>query len=145
MVSQLEDLSIPTYGEMLERALSQVRGRVKRVERFEIPVAHSFVVGSRTIVTNFKDICERINRKPGELAKFLFKELASGGGIEGHRLILIGKFKEGQINSALTYYVNKYVICPVCKAPDTKLLRKKKALMLKCLACGAISPVPEYR
>ncbi len=138
-------LSIESYEEMLNRLYSTVKVRVVKGERFEPPTVRSFIVGSRTVIANFKEICEKLNRPPEEMARFFLREMATGGGVEDQRLILVGRFEERQLNSALQFYIRRYVFCPVCKSPDTELVREKKLLYLKCLACGAISPVPDYR
>jgi len=141
----MSSLSINGYEEMLDRVYSSVKVKVAKSERFEPPSVRSFIIGSRTVITNFKEICEKLNRPPEEMARFFLREMATGGGVEDQRLILVGRFEERQLNSALQFYVRRYVFCPVCSSPDTVLVREKKLLYLRCLACGAISPVPDYR
>ena len=46
------------------------------------------------------------------------------------------------INQKIEKYVKNYVICPVCGKPDTKLIKVDRVLVMKCMACGAVSPVP---
>ncbi|HDM92466.1 MAG TPA: translation initiation factor IF-2 subunit beta, partial [Candidatus Korarchaeota archaeon] len=40
-------------------------------------------------------------------------------------------------------FIERYVICPICGRPDTKLVKVKRTLMQKCMACGAETPVPK--
>ncbi|MCD6263176.1 translation initiation factor IF-2, partial [Candidatus Bathyarchaeota archaeon] len=39
-------------------------------------------------------------------------------------------------------YTKRYVICPVCKRPDTRIVKEKRLAFLVCEACGARSSIP---
>jgi len=75
------------------------------------------------------------------LAKFLQKELAVPGKIEGERLILITKLNSQKVNDKIEQYAKEFVICPECKKPDTEIVAEKGVKFKKCLACGAKSPI----
>ncbi len=138
-----KQLSIIHYEKMLERALSQVKFRAERSSRFAFPVAMVNNVKNRTIITNFKEIVEKLNRDKQHLASFFFKEFAVNGIIEDDTLVLFGKFPFEKVNMSLKYYIKKYVLCPVCNSNDTVIEKERKNIFLKCLACGAISTVLE--
>jgi Translation initiation factor 2, beta subunit (eIF-2beta)/eIF-5 N-terminal domain len=138
-----KQLSIIHYEKMLERALSQVKFRAERSSRFVFPVAMVNNVKNRTIITNFKEIVEKLNRDKQHLASFFFKEFAVNGIIEDDTLVLFGKFPFEKVNMSLKYYIKKYVLCPVCNSNDTVIEKERKNIFLKCLACGAISTVLE--
>jgi translation initiation factor 2 subunit 2 len=36
-----------------------------------------------------------------------------------------------------------YVICPVCKRPDTRIVKEKRLSFLVCNACGAKSSIKQ--
>ena len=80
-----------SYEEMLEEARSKLPESVLKVERFEIPEVTTFVQGNKTIIENFKNLCDITRRNPQHLAKYFFKELATPGEISGNRLILMTK------------------------------------------------------
>jgi translation initiation factor 2 subunit 2 len=40
-------------------------------------------------------------------------------------------------------YMENFVVCPVCKRPDTKIVREKRLSFLICEACGARSSVQQ--
>ena len=77
------------YEEMLKQAYSKVKLIESNGERFEIPLVQGMIEGNKTIVTNFKQICDYLRRDCNHLLKFLQRELASPGTLEGDRLILI--------------------------------------------------------
>jgi len=68
--------------------------------------------------------------------KFLTKELASSGELKGDRLILSRKLPSKEVNEKIERYVNRFVLCPKCKKPDTELEEDKGKAFLRCLACG---------
>ncbi len=133
------------YEQLLERALRQVPKHVTKHERFEIPRARVVIIGTRTIIQNFKEICDILRREPRHLARFLLRELATAGDIEGDMLALQGKFSRSAINRLIKIYTESYVICPVCGSPDTRLVKEKRLMFLVCEACGARSSVRPLR
>ncbi|MHA1593607.1 MAG: translation initiation factor IF-2 subunit beta [Candidatus Baldrarchaeia archaeon] len=129
------------YLALLERAYSQLPKKVFERSRFEVPKVEIFVEGKRTIIQNFKDIAERLNRSPEHVLKFILRELATAGNIEGTRAVLKGVFSPQTLNTTIKRYVDLYVICPMCHRPDTKIIKEGKFLFLRCEACGAKAPV----
>ena len=89
-------MATQAYETLLGRIYSSLPEKKTTGERFEVPQAEALLQGTRTIVKNFDAICSAIRRKPQAVAKFLFKELAVPGVIEGGRLVLQGRFKSGQ-------------------------------------------------
>lgn len=125
------------YKENLERARSMIPKKVFEFERFTLDKVDLYGEGNRTIIQNFKDISDTLNRDPNHVLKYLSRELATRGNYQGGRAIFIGKFTDYLINALVKRYLEKYVICPVCERPDTRLLKEGKFLFLKCDACGA--------
>lgn len=127
------------YQKLLDRALEKIPKKTSSGERFEMPQANVRRIGSRTIVYNFNDVCSRLNRDPKHVLKYLSKEMATAGSLDGARAIFQGKFAEKSIMGLINTYSTRYVICPICKRPDTKLERKARFLFIVCEACGARS------
>lgn len=125
------------YKKLLDEAYEKVKPITSNGERFEIPKAEGLIEGNKTIITNFKQICDCLRRKCEHLAKFLQRELASPGKIEGERLILVKKVPSLKINEKIKDYVKEFVLCRECKKPDTELIKQDKFMFLHCLACGA--------
>ncbi len=105
--------------------------------RFETPEAETDKRGNRTVITNFGEITDALNRDPKHLAKYLFGELGTAGHRDGKELILKGSFRRGSINEKIQQYCDDYVICDECNKPDTTIRNEKGVRMLKCEACGA--------
>ena len=125
-----------TYNNLLEKLYKEVK-QVKAVERFETPKVEGHVMGSKTIINNFSQICSTLRRNKEHLAKFLSRELAAQAVVEGERIVFNRKLNSKMINEKIEAYVNEFVICPQCGKPDTELVKEGKFLFLHCLACGA--------
>ena len=131
----------PNYREMLERAHERLPHRVEKYKRFEVPRPRAARVGKRTILLNFKEICDALNRDPKHLLKFLSREMATMASIEGARAIFQGVFRQDTIRNLIQTYTQRYVICPVCNRPDTRIVKEKRLSFLVCEACGARSSI----
>lgn len=125
------------YENMLNDAYKKVKPIASTGERFEIPKAEGMIEGNKTIISNFKQICDYLRRKCEHLAKFLQRELASPGTIDGERLILVKKVPSSRINEKVKEYVEEFVLCKECGKPDTELEKQGEFMFIRCLACGA--------
>ena len=128
------------YEELLDEAYSKVNAVEDKGERFEVPRIEGRFEGKKTILTNFFQIASHIRRTPEHLQKFLLKELATSGQIEGERLVFNNKVPSAKINSKIEEYVNEFVLCKECKKPDTEIIKEGKINFIHCLACGAKHP-----
>jgi translation initiation factor 2 subunit 2 len=129
------------YEELLERAYEQLPEEVLEDRRFEVPKPRVSIEGKMTIIQNFKEIADKLNRDPEHLSRFFLKELGTAGHIDGDRLVLHGTYHPKLIEEELKEYVEEFVLCPECGRPDTKLVREDRQWILKCEACGAWSSV----
>ena len=132
------------YEQLLDDLYEKLPKKQEHTERFEIPKLESFVEGNRTIVKNFKVVCDKLRREPELVMKYLVKKLAVPSGIQGERLILQRKLNEEVLNKRLEEFVEHYVMCKECKRPDTHIDDAGRGTkMLVCESCGAKSTVKE--
>jgi len=125
-----------SYENLLEEAYQKVKP-IKASERFEIPKIEGHIEGTKTILTNLQQIASHIRRDINHLLKYLLRELATSGKIEGNRVILQRKIPSVKINEKIQQYVEEFVLCRECKKPDTELIKKERFMFVHCLACGA--------
>ncbi len=121
---------------MLKEGRKHLPEAALKKSRFEIPKVKGHIQGNRTILSNFKQIASTLGRKPEHLLKFILKELATPGEIKPKGLIIGRKVAASLVNSKIRDYADKYVLCPHCGKPDTKLIESGKIMKLKCTACG---------
>jgi len=129
------------YKSLLERARKKLPEKAKEHSRFEVPTCQIFYEGNTTVIRNFADIADAINRDQQHLMASLLKELGTAGSIDGRRALLKGKVISRQIESKFKDYVETFVLCSECRKPDTHLEKDGRILVLKCDACGAHRPV----
>ncbi len=129
------------YNELLDRAIEQLPEKVFESKRFTVPRAYSVIQGNRTIIQNFSEVADAMNRDPQHVLKFLLRELGTAGNLEGSRAIMQGKFTHYLINDRIEDYVKRFVMCHECNRPDTKIIREDRIDILKCEACGAKAPL----
>lgn len=125
------------YEKLLDDAYKKVKSVEVSSERFEIPKIEGHIEGKKTILTNFSQIASYIRRDPENFQKFLLRELATSGQMEGDRLILNNKIPSAKINQKIEEYVKEFVLCQECGKPDTEILREDRLSFKHCLACGA--------
>jgi len=131
------------YEELLKRARSQIPEVFLKQERLELPRLHYSTVGMRTIIYNFKEVADALNRDPQYLLKFLTGEMATAATMQQSRAIFQGKFSQETFGRLIQRYIESFVVCPVCKRPDTKIVKEKRLSFLVCEACGARSSVKQ--
>lgn len=129
-----------TYEKLLESALEKMPKKLHERERFEIPQAVTEIQGNKTLIRNFSDISTKLRRDPTHFSKYLFKELATPGNIQGSALILQRKLTTGLIQEKIVSYVKEFVYCKICGEPDTKFVKEGRIIFIQCDACGARSP-----
>jgi len=131
------------YDELLKRACSQMPQVSLKRERLELPRLFISTVGMRTIISNFKEAADVLDRDPQHILKFLTREMATAATFHDSRAIFQGKFQRGVFERLLQRYMESFVICPVCKRPDTKIVKEKRLAFLVCNACGAKSSIKQ--
>lgn len=131
------------YDDLLKRACEQLPEVQAKQERLELPRIFIQTVGMRTIISNFKEIADALDRDPQHLIKFLTREMATAATFHEARAIFQGKFRSDSFERLLQRYLEGYVTCPVCKRPDTRLVKEKRLSFLVCNACGAKSSIKQ--
>jgi len=122
------------YQEMLERVYSEIKKGSEK-ERIQIVKPNIVFQKNKAIITNFEQFCNSIRRDKKQVAKFLYRELATSGTIEGNRLIL--QSRSPLLHAKIEKYMKEYVYCGECGKPDTILQKEGRFYILKCEACGA--------
>jgi len=131
------------YDELLNRARSQMPQVLLKRGRLELPQLLISTVGMRTVISNFKELADVLDRDPQHILKFLTREMATAATYHDGRAIFQGRFQSDSFKRLLTRYIESFVTCPVCKSPDTKIVKEKRLAFLVCNACGAKSSIKQ--
>lgn len=133
-------ISLQDYEKLLETAIEKMPKRIGDKDRFQIPEVLIEIQGNKTLVRNFADIASKLRREPAHISKYLFRELATPGTIQGPALILQRKLLRDQIQEKVVSYVKNFVYCRICNEPDTRFVKDGRITYIQCDACGARSP-----
>ena len=128
------------YEELLKKAMERLPKNVEKKERFEVPKIVCEVSGSKTVLRNFGEMLVVLRRDPSHLAKYLSKELATAGSVQGNLLTFQGKISREMLQRKTDDYVKEFVYCKECGKPDTKIVKEDRIYFLVCEACGARHP-----
>jgi len=131
------------YEDLLKRACAQMPEVSTKRERLELPQLMVNTVGMRTIIPNFKEVADALDRDPQHILKFLTREMATAATFQDSRAIFQGKFRRDSFERLLQRYLDSYVVCPICKRPDTRIVKEKRLSFLVCNACGAKSSIKQ--
>lgn len=132
-----------SYEKMLENVYKSLPKKSLSQTRFKMPQVESFVQGNKTVIKNFSKIMKSIHRDEKHALKFITKESGTASLIDKETLVLNGKFWPEEVQKTIEAYIEKYVLCNECKRPDTKITEQQGVKLLKCEACGAMSPIRE--
>lgn len=133
------------YEALLDRAIANLPDMETTDARFVIPEPKIMVEGKTTILDNFNNIVDVLNREPDHVMKYLTREMGTAGKIDGPRAVFQGRFSKDQIKANIEAYVEEFVMCSECGRPDTQLMKMDRVMVLKCAACGAHRPVKKRR
>src|SRR3972149_1898150 len=128
-----------SYEQLLDKAFEKIQKK-EFADRFKVPTLILETQGSKTIIKNFSEILSAIRREANHLSKYLFKELATPGSVQGENLIIQAKISQSNLQKKIDEYLREYVYCRVCGEPDTKLSKEGRITFLVCEACGAKRP-----
>jgi translation initiation factor 2 subunit 2 len=129
------------YESLLDRAHKNIPRDISSSARWKLPEPKVMIEGSQTIIRNFSEIVDMMDRDGNHVYHFLQNELGTSGSREEHRVLLKGRIPPKRIKEKLGNYVRTYILCDQCNAPDTQFIKEDRTTLLKCQACGATRPV----
>jgi len=129
------------YSELLERARSNIPQEISNRARWTLPDPQIMIEGSNTIFRNFVEVVSHMDRDENHVFQFLLNELGTSGSRDGPRARFKGRIPPKRLKKKIVNYVNSFIKCQQCSAPDTHFQREERTTILKCQACGASRPV----
>ncbi len=129
------------YEALLKKALEELPEHSVAAERFTIEKVKGHIEGSKTIISNLKQIAKDLGRDADHLLKYLLRETATAGKFSRGRVIFASKISAKRLNDKIRKYASEFVFCSECGKPETQLIEEKGIAYLRCQACGAKKPV----
>lgn len=134
-------MDISDYEKLLKKTETVLSKSNLNQQRLQIPEPDIMQEGKATIIRNFMDIVEVMNRDPKHISKFLMTEFGIGVTISGKRLTINRRISADQISAKIKQYMDSYVTCYECNSPDTEIQKIGRTYVLACKACGAQHPI----
>jgi translation initiation factor 2 subunit 2 len=129
------------YDALIDRARERIPKGISERSRWTMPEPDILIEGSQTILRNFADIVNAMDRDANHVYQFLLNELGTSGTREQTRVLFKGRVPPVRLKGRLVAYVKAFILCDQCRAPDTRFVKEGRTSLLKCQACGATRPV----
>eukprot|EP00056_Hartaetosiga_gracilis_P018003 m.9234 g.9234 ORF g.9234 m.9234 type:complete len:423 (-) comp6308_c0_seq1:108-1376(-) len=124
-------------------SINVIRSNDDPFYRYKMPPVIAKVEGAgngiKTVVPNMSDIAKALGRPPSYPTKYFGVELGAQTKMDdkNDRYIINGEHDASHLQDLLDGFIEKFVLCPQCKNPETRLsIPKKKTLHQQCVACG---------
>lgn len=93
----------------------------------------------KTCIVNMERISKDLNRSSLEVIKYLGQAMNSTGSYssKSKEYLLNGTHSEEAIQVKIQDYCETFVMCGICKNPETEYKVKNETIFLKCAACGS--------
>ena len=92
-------------------------------------------------MTNKKAIIDKLIQSYWMEIETVINYISNSINLDGVRADITGRFRSAEINKKIGVYVSKFVNCPECGKPDTKLVKANRLTTMTCMACGSKKPV----
>ena len=91
------------------------------------------------VVINMAEISNALNRPASLPTKFFGTELGAQTRWEAdvNKCTVNGAHPQSDLQKLLNVFIDKFVLCPGCKLPETALVVRKGIVAHKCSACGS--------
>ena len=129
------------YESLLDRARQRIPKEISERARWTLPEPQIMIEGANTIFRNFAEVVGQMDRDENHVFQYMLNELGTSGSREGPRARFKGRIPAKRLKQRIVNYVNTYIKCGQCSAPDTLFIREDRTTLLKCQACGASRPV----
>jgi len=101
--------------------------------------------GVKTVIENMAAVAKALKVPPEYPTRFLGYELCTQATFEDSAdrtcTIVKGKYSIEELDRALDEFIKKFVLCPVCKLPETRISVKKGQVRIRCASCGHAGPL----
>ena len=94
--------------------------------------------GIKTVVPNMPEISKALSRPPTYICKFFGYELGTQthADFKNDRYVINGSHDRNKLQDILDVFIRKFVLCPNCDNPETRLRANRNEIWQFCTACG---------
>ncbi len=115
--------------------------------RYKMPKLSVTIQGSggntKTKLDNIKDLAAALTCPADYPLKFIGKELGAQTDIKNDLYLINGNHTSEKLAPYIDKFIEKYILCPKCKLPESRIFIKKGEIRCKCRACGGLSKLDD--
>lgn len=117
--------------------------------RYKMPALETKVESSgngvKTILSNFNEVCQAINRPPAALVKRI-KSLGTKVFESNSKMTAMGRHDAARLQQAIDDFILSTVLCHYCQSPETSCYADSQDnVCLYCAACGKTKPLDDVK
>ena len=112
------------YESLLDRARENIPEEISSRSRWRLPPPQILIEGQNTIFRNFNEVVSMMDRDDNHVYQYILNELGTSGSRDGPRARFKGRIPPKRIKKTIANYVNAYIKCSQCGAPDTHFVKK---------------------
>lgn len=114
----------PNYRYLMPSVVSKIEGKGN---------------GIKTVIVNISDLAKSLKRDPAEVNKFFGCEIGAQTTYneKDDKAVVNGAHTDQVLQSCVHKYIEKFVLCPNCKLPESVYKIKSGCIWHRCKACGA--------
>lgn len=102
--------------------------------RYKMPAIITRVQGKDTVITNLDHIAKALSRPPNLIMHYFSVKIGCGK----KKNKLMGTHDSQELQQLLQHFIDRYVICEMCKNPETYLsISHNQCIIVTCKACPA--------
>lgn len=101
--------------------------------RYQRQIFNVVSLKNKTQITNFDEVCKDIEREPKIVINFFKKKLGLNIIYKNSLVVFSNHVLANDLEKVLNEFIDKYVLCPICKLPETVFINNEKR---KCRACS---------
>jgi translation initiation factor 5 len=110
--------------------------------RYKRPVSMVENRTGKTIITNLNDISKALCTKSSYILYFIQLEKSTSVTDKGEIKMILTK---SMIEDFINKYIEKFVLCNICKYPELAIKQANKQLYFICNACGNTTEIPKNK
>ncbi len=110
--------------------------------RYRMPSISVINQKNKTVINNINEIASALETNPEFIIDFFRKKFSISIKYDNKsNYVELKSILQIDLQNALFEFIEYFIICPLCKNPETELYIKKESLYIKCKACSNNSKV----
>ena len=130
------------YITVVEMSLINIGDSIDPFYRYKRPRTICEHHKGRTIIVNLEDIAKALHTKASYITYYIQLEKSTSATTNGEIKTII---PQSEVEKIINDFIEKYILCMVCRYPELVTRIYRKELESHCEACGHITTIPKNK